>query len=159
VRLQRQGLATDLPRGWDGRIYQRASDETSDQAGGTTQQILHAGNFALPVERGDYGSGAVEVMRGGDVFVALLEFDAEAAGTALFAREGFPSSVSTSSFSPNRLQRALPGQGGCQFFFTSAGRAYCLYVVLGSYANRERLVAQVNRLLASITVSLREGSR
>jgi hypothetical protein len=155
VRLQRQGLATDLPRGWDGRIYQRAGD----QAGGTTQQILHAGNFALPVERGDYGSGAVEVMRGGDVFVALLEFDREAAGTPLFAREGFPSQVSASSFSPNRLQRALPGQGGCQFFFTSQGRAYCLYVVLGSYANRERLVAQVNRLLASITVSPREGSR
>jgi len=154
VRLQRQGLSTDLPRGWDGRIYQRA-----DQAGGTTQQILHAGNFALPVERGDYGSGAVEVMRGGDVFVALLEFDAEAAGTALFAREGFPSSVSTSSFSPNRLQRALPGQGGCQFFFTSAGRAYCLYVVLGSYANRERLVAEVNRLLATITVTPRQDTR
>ena len=154
MRLQRQGLSTDLPRGWDGRIYQRA-----DQAGGTTQQILHAGNFALPVERGDYGSGAVEVMRGGDVFVALLEFDAEAAGTALFAREGFPSSVSTSSFSPNRLQRALPGQGGCQFFFTSAGRAYCLYVVLGSYANRERLVAEVNRLLATITVTPRQDTR
>jgi hypothetical protein len=154
VRLQRQGLSTDLPRGWDGRIYQRA-----DQAGGTTQQILHAGNFALPVERGDYGSGAVEVMRGGDVFVALLEFDREAAGTALFAREGLPTPVSASSFSPNRLQRSLPGQGGCQFFFTTEGRAFCLYVVLGSYANRDRLVAQVNRLLATVTVTAREDSQ
>ncbi len=148
MRLQRQGLATDLPRGWDGRIYQRASDKA-----GTTQQILHAGNFALPTQRGDYGSGAVEVMRGGDVFVALLEFDREAAGTALFAREGLPTPVSASSFSPNRLQRSLPGQGGCQFFFTTEGRAFCLYVVLGSYANRDRLVAQVNRLLATITVT------
>ena len=36
------------------------------------------------------------------------------------------------AFDRNSLQRAVPGQSGLQQFFTHRGRAFCLYVVLGS---------------------------
>ena len=37
-------------------------------------------------------------------------------------------------FSSTRLQRPLPGQLGCQLFFTEGDRPFCLYVVAGSRA-------------------------
>ena len=43
-----------------------------------------------PPQRGDYGSGAVEVMGGSDILICLLEHEPAAAGDALFARDGFP---------------------------------------------------------------------
>src|SRR3954469_16385907 len=119
MKLARHGLGVELPRGWDGRIYRRAAT----QEGSTTRGVMHAANFALPERREDYGGGAVEVMRAGDVMLMLLEFDPEAASTPLFAHEGLRR-LSPSAFAPNRLQRILPGQAGAQFFFSEAGRAW-----------------------------------
>jgi hypothetical protein len=145
--LARHGLGVELPSGWDGRIWRPAADEP----GATTRAILHAASFPLPERREDYGGGVVEIMGPGDVLVTLLEFDPEAAATALFAqRQGMPRRLPASAFAPNRLQRILPGQAGAQVFFTDAGRAWSLYVVLGSWARREALAEQVNRLLASV---------
>ena len=56
-------------------------------------------------------------------------------------------------FNPNVLQRAIRGQAGVQRFFQEAGRAFCLYVVLGSLANRDRLVPAVNRVLATFELA------
>ena len=39
-------------------------------------------------------------------------------------------------FDPNGLQRRVPGQAGCQYFFTEQSRPMCLYVVLGSARRR-----------------------
>jgi hypothetical protein len=145
--LARHGLGVELPSGWDGRIWRPVADEP----GATTRAILHAANFPLPERREDYGGGAVEVMGSGDVLVMLLEFDPEAATTALFAqRQGLPRRLPASAFGPNRLQRILPGQAGAQFFCTDAGRAWSLYVVLGSWARRVALAEQASRLLASV---------
>jgi len=63
-----------------------------------------------------------------------------------------PSRLELQAFSANRLQRPLPGQAGAQFFFTSEGRGYCLYVVLGSLANGGRLVTQVNEVMDRIRI-------
>jgi hypothetical protein len=51
------------------------------------------------------------------------------------------------------MQRPLPGQSGAQFFFTEAGRAFCLYVVLGSHARRRQLVPEVNLVLSALSVT------
>ena len=145
--LARHGLGVELPSGWDGRIYRPAADEP----GATTNAIMHAANFPLPERREDYGGGAVERMRAADVLVVLLEFDRAAAASPLFAqRQGLPRRLAPSSFGPNHLQRILPGQAGAQFFFTEAGRAWTLYVVIGSWANRAALAAQAGRLLATV---------
>lgn len=147
MRLAHLRLAVELPSGWDGRIYRRLATA----AGSTTHPVLHAATFPLPEERGDYGSGAVERMRTGDLFVALLEFDPEAAATPLFAWER-PPALLPEYFSPDALQRVIPGQGGAQFFFSEWGRAFCLYVVLGSYAARTRLVPRADALYRTLAI-------
>lgn len=145
--LSAQGLYFDAPPGWDARIFRR-------QAVGpeSTHAVLHAGSFALPAQRGDYGSGAVERMRPLDVFLALLEFHPDSSSSPLFVREGPPPFLDPSSFSPHSLQRTLPGQAGMQAFFSRTGRAFCLYVVLGSYAARARLVARATEALGRLRI-------
>ena len=66
-----------LPAEWEGRIFRRAEPTAvSPRRPGTpprtaaartgwpgeqTQPVVHLANFALPAQRGDYGSGAVEI--------------------------------------------------------------------------------------------------
>lgn len=141
------GLSFDVPPGWDARVYRRPAAPQE-----STHPVLHAGNFALPGERGDYGSGAVERMGDGNVFLALLEFHPSASDSALFSRSGRPSSLDPNAFSPGSLQRSLPGQGGTQAFFSDNGRAFCLYVVLGSWAQRGRLVPLASDALRRVAI-------
>lgn len=145
------GLRIDLPPRWEARVYLR--DGTADD-GASVNPIVHLGNFALPPRRGDYGSGAVEVMRAEHAFVALVEFGSDELGTALFAAQGMPR-PGLADFASNALQRRLPGQLGVQRFFSSNGRAFCLYVVLGSTRLAARLVDEVHRVLDNVTVESR----
>jgi hypothetical protein len=114
---------------------------------------VHAANFILPDGRGDFGSGAVGLMGTGHVFVVLFEYSPESAGTALFQAKGFPRLLRAEWFTPNQLQRTLPGQAGVQRFFVEHGRPFSLYAVLGSHTNRSALVPMVNDLLNRITIS------
>lgn len=141
------GLTLDGPAGWDVRVYQRPA-----APGESTHPVLHAGNFPLPSGRGDYGSGAVERMGAGDVFLALLEFHPDAADSALFSQSDRPAVLDPGAFSPSSLQRRLPGQAGFQAFFSEAGRAFCLYVVLGSWAERGRLVPVAADVLGRLSI-------
>lgn len=124
------------------------------EEGASVRPVAHFGNFALPPGRGDFGSGAVEVMRAGQVFVALLEYDPADAGSPLFAARGIPR-LRIADFAPNALQRRLPGQLGVQRFFTENGRAFCLYVVLGSARNAAPLIDEVHALLETVVVDAR----
>lgn len=146
MRVARHGLAVDPPPGWDVRIYRRAADIP----GATTHAVLHAANFALPANRGDFGSGAVEVMGPRHVLVVLFEYGADSAGTSLFAKRPRPLAFGPEDFRPNQLQRTIPGQAGTQAFFAENGRAFCLYVVLGSHHNRAGLVPLVNSAVGAI---------
>ena len=146
AQLTGMGISVDAPEGWDARIYRREAGRARAHG------VLHAANFPLPLQRGDFGSGAVEAMGADDLLVTLVDHGPESAGTPLFARQGMPSVLELTAFSASRLQRPLPGQGGAQFFFTSEGRGYCLYVVLGSLVNRGRLVAQANEVLSRIKI-------
>jgi hypothetical protein len=118
---------------------------------GTENPVTHIANFPLPPIRGDYGSGAVERMGPTDILICLVEFDAEAAGTELFAATGIPE-FTAGDFSPNTMQRTIAGMCGAQAFFTEAGRAFSAYVVLGSFARRAALVPTVNELLADLEI-------
>jgi hypothetical protein len=116
--------------------------------------VVHLANFALPAGRGDFGTGAVEIMGPRHVFVSLLEFGSECLGTALYARQGMPR-PKPDDFSPATLQRRLPGQAGYQAFFTANGRPMCLFVVLGSYEQRHRLCPLVHHVLDAVEVTPR----
>jgi hypothetical protein len=140
------GLVVDALPSWDVRLYRRLAD--TDER---TFAVLHAGNFALPRYRGDFGSGAVELMKPHHAFLSLFEYEPEAADKALFANSGFPA-IRPEHFSPQALQRTLPGQSGVQYFFHVGPRAFCLYVVLGSHRMRRPLVSEVSRLLATVAV-------
>jgi hypothetical protein len=151
-------VTVDLPPGWDARIFRRQEmSAAATQASGqpTTHAILHAANFALPSERGDFGSGAVELMGRDHVLIATVEYHPDSTGSPLFAAQGIPRPLRADEFDPATLQRRLPGQAGVQHFFSSGGRAYSLYVVLGNYAYRRRLVAMVNDVLATVVLEPR----
>jgi len=150
MRLSHRGLSVEVPAGWDARIYRRRED-VADEA--TTHAVLHAANFALPEDRGDFGSGAVELMGPQHVLVALLEHHPSAASTALFANEGMPRTLAASLFSPHQLQRTIAGQAGTQVFFHESGRAFCLYVVLGSSRLRAQLLPRVHDVLRQLEIT------
>lgn len=142
------GIALSPPLGWEAVIFRR-----SPAPGETTHPVVHAGNFALPAVRGDYGSGAVEVMLPGDIFFCLLEFHRSSAGQALFANNARPSQLTAADLSPRALQRALPGQAGVQRFFADHGRAFCLYLVVSGPPGRSGLFSGPNQLLQTLQVA------
>jgi hypothetical protein len=145
--LSRAGLQIDLPDGWDARIYQRVAE-----ADVVTRRTMHAASFALPPNLGDYATAAVEAMQTGDVLVSLIEFDPASAGTGLFRSEGMPAALGADAFSPTAMPRAIPGRTASQFFFSTGGRAFCLYVVLGSHTERATLLPLVNAVVRTIKV-------
>ncbi|HVM41755.1 MAG TPA: hypothetical protein VM618_13350 [Acidimicrobiia bacterium] len=151
--LRAHGLAISLPPGWEGAIVRRRANP-----GEATRPVTHLATFPLPPARGDFGAGAVEGMGSGDVFVALFEYGPESVGTPLFSEHGMPIPLRPDDFHPTQLQRRLPGQAGVQRFFTLAGRAFSLYVVLGSHRRRHATVPVVNAVLARLVVD-RVGNR
>jgi hypothetical protein len=161
VILRAHGISVVLPKRWEGRLYLRDTAPRAfahPAAYGAPEEsanpVLHLANFALPAGRGDYGTGAVEIMGEQHVFVSLVEFDREEAGRPLFAARGFPQ-LNVHDFGPNQLQRRVAGQLGCQRFFTAAGRAFCQYTVLGSKQHAPALVAQVRQVIGGVRVDQR----
>lgn len=160
MRVSAHGIDVRLPDGWEGRIdgsgRSLAPREGEILPFGAQRQrtlpVAHLATFSLPGDRGDFGSGAVELMSSGDAFVALLEYGPESVGTALFTDHGMPRRLRADQFSPRALQRTLPGLAGFQAFFNERERAFCLYAVLGG-SDRRRLVGEVNRTLASVAIA------
>jgi len=87
-----------------------------------------------------------------DLLVVLLEHGRQSAGTPLFASIGIPR-LTIDDVSTTCLQRLIEGQAGTQKFFTVNGRAFCLYVVFGSFARRGRSIPVVNDILKSISIT------
>ncbi|MDP9073463.1 MAG: hypothetical protein M3N98_04660 [Actinomycetota bacterium] len=156
MKITAHGLSIEPPTGWDARIRKLSHDleviVTSLLWDLSAHPVLHAADFALPEERGDFGSGVVEHLRPWQAFLALVEYSPANAGTALFSSAGPPRQISADAFSPQQLQRTIRGQAGVQRFFSTQGRAFCLYVVIGSMANRLSAVHMVNDALRSIEI-------
>lgn len=156
MRISAYGLAVDVPSGWEARIrrYPLPLQPAADRY--RAHPVLHAADFALPEERGDFGSGAVETMGPAQAFIALIEYDPSSAGTALFSSPvAMPLQVAAGDFSTQQLQRTIRGQAGTQAFFVDGGRAFCLYVVLGSMASRHHAIPRVNAVLSTIEITPR----
>ena len=154
-RLAAHGLSVDVPAGWEAELSTQPDPATLDSglaASDASLVVVHAANFSLPVERGDYGSGAVEVMDRNGIFAALVEFDSASARSKLFAHDGFPTRLDPADFAPDQLHLSLPGQAGLQQFFHVGSRAFCLYAVIGSYSMRGLLVPELNRMLSGLSV-------
>lgn len=165
ARIEAHGLVAQPPAGWDAQIYVRPAPDPAPAVSGSpddpaavigprevTRPVIHLANFPLPADRADFGGGAVELMESGGVFIALLEHEAAAAKTPLFADNGTPWPLADDDFQPENMQRSLPGQAGCQRFFVQNGRPFCLYVVIGSYRTRGLLTKVVNDALASVRI-------
>jgi hypothetical protein len=114
--------------------------------------VLHACTKPLPADRGDFGSGAVDLLGPDDIFVALVDYGAEVADRGLFERQGIPR-LAPSQFAPNRLQRPLPGLSASQHFFSAGGRGFCLFTVLGSHARRMAGVQRAAQLVRTIHIT------
>jgi hypothetical protein len=153
--LEAHGVGVEVPVGWEAELTTVDEDPLITNAvnfSASPRVLLHAANFALPVERGDYGSGAVEIMDSGSVLVVVMEFDRASASTALFAHEGMPDTLTVDDFSTQQLQRPQHNQSGAQRFFHVGDRAFCLYVVLGSHTLRGVLVEEANRIIRSLRI-------
>ena len=153
--MQGGGIALDLPTGWDAEIYRRPSSVSALSSSGTaerTNSVLHAANFALPEPRGDFGSGAVEVMSTADLMIVIFEYNSEDAETALFSHQGIPIPLTADDFHPHNMQRARKGLQGCQRFFNTGDRAWCLYVIAAE-VGLGASVAQANDVLATVDLT------
>jgi hypothetical protein len=161
AELTGHGFAVRVPAGWEAEIYRRGPGDaelaTAALGGGADDglhypPIVHLATIVLPPGRGDFGGGALGGMTARDVFISLFEYERRDAANALFAHDGPPWPLSADDFDPSNLRVALPGQTGCQRFFRHRGRAFALYVVLGSHTLRRLLVPAANDALASIDI-------
>jgi hypothetical protein len=146
--LAGHGVTLSLPAGWEGRIFRRVP-----KAPETTHPVVHLGNFALPPAAGDYGDRAVQLMGPQHAFVALVEFPVESTRAALFSSNALPWPLPADGVSRSSLQRSVPGQAGIQRFFSTSGRAWCVYVVVGSWSNRGALLAEANAALSGVRIA------
>ncbi len=163
TELAAHGISVTLPHGWEGRVFRRpAAGEVSASGvegvaappGETTHTVLHVATIPLPPGLGDYGGAAVPDLGARDAFVMLVEFDPADAASPLFAANSrVPRKLHGDDFNPRVMQRMVAGQAGAQIFCNEAGRAFCLYVVIGSYRNRDQVVPIVNDVLASLQIS------
>lgn len=162
MRIEAHGIRAELPSGWEGRITRRRAGSATGTRRGTTTTaaedtgpVLHMANFALPEDRGDFGSGAVDVMGTGHLLVVVVEYGADSVGTALFPEVPRVPRLTARMFSPQGLQRIQRGQAGAQRFFTLNGRAFCLYSVVGDQRDATPLARSANDVTAQIAVAAR----
>jgi hypothetical protein len=149
VKLHAHGIHVELPKGWSGRLFSRAADVAT----------LHAGNFTLALDDGEFGDRSTGTMRPGASFIALTEYRAGSGlkpGVGLFASRRMPRRLDPTALKRTALAHPRAGQVGMQHFFTAAGRPFCLYVVLaGGRATRRRQLAGLEHVLKSVHIEPR----
>jgi hypothetical protein len=147
MSLTAGGLTLQIPPGWEARIRR----QPPSQPGRPGNVLLHAATVPLPEQRGDFGSGVVELLGPEDAFVAVFEYDGRDADKVLFRSPRLPV-PKPSDFSPDVLQRTRAGNTGAQWFFSVGGRAFSMHAVLGSHARRAPGAVKVAALLAGLSV-------
>ncbi|GAB3676481.1 hypothetical protein [Angustibacter aerolatus] len=148
MRMSRFGLSLAPPAGWEARIYRREPATEHE----VTHPVVHACTRALPAQRGDFGSGVVDLLGPQDVFVSLVEFGTDVADQGLFEVQGRPT-LRPSQFRLNGLQRSLPDVSAAQHFYSEGGRAFCLLVVLGAHSRRMALVPRAEAMVGTMQVT------
>jgi len=150
--LEAHGIRVTLPAGWSGKLFARSP----------LAATLHAADFQLPLaEDGQFGPQSTAEMPGAASFLAVTEYEPGGGlkpGHGLFAPRGIRLPLDPAGFSSAGLAHPRPGQLGMQHFFSLAGRAFCLYVVLaGPRAGRRRQLLVLDRVLGSVRVAPRSG--
>ena len=159
------GFSVSLPTAWEGRIYQRptptaaftpenrapparqVAPETarpgrrSGWLGEQTRPVVHLATFALPADRGDYGSGAVETMGAGNMFIAIAGIRPGMPGHRAVRLHRAAAGHAEIGSTRTGCSAGFPGRRAVQSFFTEQSRPMCLYVVLGSASQRGRVDA------------------
>jgi hypothetical protein len=138
------GISLELPAGWEGYAFRHDGGEPT----------MHLASFRLPGSDGEFGSRATAAMPSDGLFLALTEYRVAASqlGTGIFA-DPPPRVLRAEQLSAQTLLRPLAGQRGQQRFFSSGGRAFCLYVVVGRDGDRRLRAA--NGVLSSIEIEPR----
>jgi hypothetical protein len=169
MAVERYGLRAAPPKGWRLSIDRRATPaaivpdgvaprlqdrapESVEPGGEVMHPILHACTLDLPANRGDFGSGVVDLLGSEDIFISLVEYGSDVADQGLFADQGLPR-LAPSQFGPARLQRPLPGRSASQHFFSVGGRAFCLFTVIGSHSRRMGTVPRAAEVVRGFGVT------
>jgi hypothetical protein len=147
VALSAHGIAANLPGGFEGRIFVRAS-----VAAETCRPVAQFATFPIPEGIGDFGGNTDTNLGPADIFAVLFEYGPESLGTALFAVQGVPSGLTTKDFLPYVMRPGVGGSLGIQRFFTVSGRPFMFYARLGSLQQQVALVQKVNQLLANLDI-------
>ncbi len=149
MKLQAHGIHVTLPQGWSGQVFARTPHAAT----------LHAGNFTLAVDDGEFGGRSTAVMKPGAAFIALTEYvrgEGLEPERGLFSSRRIPLPLDPARFSASSLAHPRHGHVGMQHFFSTSGRPFCLYVVLdGDRAQRRPLLPLVDRLLGSLRIAPR----
>jgi hypothetical protein len=145
VQLSGQGVTTQLPATWEGRII-LPSD------GGTF--AMHAASFALPAGDGEWPGFAVSAMPSGGAILALVEQDPSFAGLGAYEPGAIPQNLTLDDFSWGAMPNPQPGRVAVQYFFTvPTTRTWACWIVLdrnsGSDADR---LAGINGVLQSLRI-------
>lgn len=144
--LAAHGVRVELPARWTGRIFRR-------RGGNAT---LHAGDFPLALGDGEFGDASTARMPAGASFVVVTEYIPGVgleAGRGLFAPSRIHLPLEPRAFATTGLAHPRHGQAGTQQFFTSAGRPFCLYVVLaGTARERRRQLPVLDRVLRTLRI-------
>jgi hypothetical protein len=147
VILEAHGMRIELPRGWSGRVFRRSPHTAT----------LHAGDFQLPLQDGEFGDRSTSEMPGVGSFLALTEYRKGSGlepGVGLFAPNRIRLPLEPSRFAANRLAHPHPGHVGMQHFFTAEGRPFCLYVVLaGPRARRRHQLLVLDHILRTLRIT------
>jgi hypothetical protein len=145
--LEAHGIRIELPRRWSGRVFRRSPHTAT----------LHAGDYQLPLQDGEFGDRSTSQMPAVGSFLALTEYRPGSGlkpGVGLFASDRVRLPLDPSLFAANRLAHPHPGQVGMQHFFTSAGRPLCLYLVLaGPRTVRRRQLLVLDQVLRTLRIA------
>jgi hypothetical protein len=142
--LAAYGISVELPAAWEGYAFRHEGGEPT----------MHIASFRLPHSDGEFGSRATAAMPSDGLFLALTEYQVGETqlDAGIFAGSP-PRLLRSEQLSPHTLLRPLAGQRGVQRFFSSGGRAFCLYVVAGRDGGGR--LGDVNRVLSSIEIEPR----
>lgn len=166
MSLSAHGIRLSLPDAWDGRIYGRPRLVANPAEGALVPSFdgveqghlatLHAANFPLSREEGEFAAEATTRMPAAGALVALVEYqpdDRLVPGEGLFESREVPRALAPEDFRPETLMVPRPGQVGLQRFFTAGVRPFCLYAVIGSRGAAARGSAAISEVLRSLVIA------
>jgi len=146
-RLEGHGISIRLPPAWEGRIF--VPDLPSPAV---NLPVVHATDRALATPRSSFAPELAARAGEEGTLLALVEYEPALAGRGLYAPGPPTPPISRDALHPGALQVPNPAQEGRQWFFSAAGRAFCLYLVVGIGRGLDARLTRVNELLASLRI-------